>query len=361
MTLAALIKDSIERKEDWHYTSLVPYVGMELSLPTSNENVDLPPALTSCRMVFVDGLYKAGLSSVDAFSDLLTIEAGGYNYKIEVAGQSCLVIDPIEILYVNSDTTDASEVSADLNIVLGENSRLTVIERHIGAGSALQVRHHKMNITLAAQSKLVHAKVISGHTQSLHVAQTKVSVAAGAFYDHFGLIVGGKLVRSETNVDLNGPLAEARLVASMLLRDQSHGDITTQVRHKEPHGSSYQVCKTVLTDRAKGVFQGKVIVDQDAQKTDANQLWRSLLLSKQAEMNAKPELEIYADDVKCSHGTAVGDLDEDALFYLLSRGIDRKTARRMLVDAFIGELIDDIQSSEIATLMQGEVQQWLLM
>lgn len=361
MTLAALIKESIKEKEAWHYTSLVPYTGLVLSAPPSNENVDIPPALTMHRLVFVDGVLSSDLSTFDELPDtvLHSDSAKGY-YRLALGGQACLAIEPIEILYINSDNEIPNEVSVQLDIELGENSRLTLIERHLGKGGELQARHQKTNITLAAQSKLVHGKVVSGHANTLHVAQTKVTAGAGAFYDHFGLVVGGKLVRSESEIILDGELAEARLVGGMLLSGQDHGDVTSVIRHKTPYGSSHQVCKAVLADRSRGVFQGKVHVEQAAQKTDAYQLCRALLLSRQAEMDAKPELEIYADDVKCSHGTAIGDLDEEALFYMCSRGIDKKTARRMLIDAFMGELVDEIKAPEIADLVRKEVEQWLL-
>lgn len=361
MTLAMLIKESMKDKEAWHYTSLLPYTGFAVVAPTSNQDIALPPALTTHRLVFIDGALSSDLSTIDGLPEgFVSMESPSTHYVMTLGGQACLALDPIELLFINSENEEANEASTQLDITLGENSRLTLIERHVGKGAQLQARHHRTNIILAPQSKLLHGKVVHGHDNTLHVAQTNVSISDGAFYDHFGLVVGGKLVRCEKDISLIGKLAEARLVGGMMLRSQEHGDMTSVVRHMVPHCSSHQICKTVLADRARGIFQGKVYVEKDAQKTDAYQLCRSLLLSRQAEMDAKPELEIYADDVKCSHGTAIGDLDEHALFYLLSRGIDKKTARSMLIEAFIAELVDGIQSADIAGCVKAEVDQWLL-
>ena len=161
------------------------------------------------------------------------------------------------------------------------------------------------------------------------LAQTQRDIAEGAYYDNFALIKGRKLVRNEIDVTLAGPLAQCALNGAMLLRGHEHADTTTRITHAAPHGSSRQVYKTVLGGQSRGVFQGKIIVAEGAQKTDGYQLSRALLLSDQAEMNAKPELEIHADDVKCSHGSTVGDLDADALFYLRARGLNETEARAL--------------------------------
>jgi Fe-S cluster assembly protein SufD len=148
--------------------------------------------------------------------------------------------------------------------------------------------------------------------------------------------------RNEIDVTLTGENAQAALNGAMMLRGSEHADTTTRINHAAPHGSSRQVYKTVLADKARGVFQGKIYVAEGAQKTDGYQLSRALLLSDQAEMDAKPELEIYADDVKCSHGSTVGDIDDDAMFYLRSRGLPETEARALLIDAFVADVFEDI-------------------
>ncbi len=363
---------------------------------TQEPSLPLPPLLTRSRLVFVDGAFCDALSAQqdlpDAFFVPCTEKDDGYVLTLQ--GQICLALDPIELLFVTTAQGEVSEAPTKIKVSLGENSRLTLIERHVKVSSAVipakaGIQSHKntisppspldarlrghdteggglhsaatphlldIEIALAAQAKLVHGKIVSSGE---HHAQAQVSVAAGAFYDYFGLVVGGQDVRCEKTVELWGELAEARFSGVMLLGGAAHGAMTTLVRHLVPNGISRQVCKTVLMDKAHGLFAGKVFVDRLAQKTDAYQLCRALLLSDQAEMEARPELEIYADDVKCSHGATMGALDENALFYLFSRGINPEAARAMLVEAFVGEAVEAIQSPDLASAVREEVAQWL--
>jgi Fe-S cluster assembly protein SufD len=366
MTLAALIDQSRTKKEAWHYTSLAPYAAQVFAVPSAavlGLN-DLPQAVGAHRLVFVDGALSQDLSDMGAIPDaLLSVDVGdcprGLSYALSLGGQACLAIDPVELMFINTSSLVANEQTTKLRISLGKNSRLTLIERHISLGGAMAARHIVLDVSLAAQSKLVHGKIIKGDVETLHFSQAKIDVAAGAFYDHFSLMTGAQMVRCEKDIILSGPMADVQLNAVMLLRNSSVGDVTNRVRHMVPLTSSRQVCKAVLSDNAKGIFQGKVVVDEGAQKTDAYQLCRALLLSNRAEMNAKPELEIYADDVKCSHGAAIGDLDDAALFYLQSRGLSEREARAMLIEAFVVEQTEKIQSEELQNLVQDEVRTWL--
>ena len=361
MSLAALIKESRENREAWHYTKLDAFEGWSLEVCGLGGEVQLPEAVTRHRLVFVDGIFRRELSALDHLPAgfLSPCDVGPNCCAITLSNQICLAIDPVEMLFVATPKATPCENETTIKVSLGANSRLTLIERHVDEGEQPQARHVTMNIDLAVQSKLTHGKIVRGDAHSLHFAKTKVRVEAGAFYDHFGLIAGGRLTRCEAEVALCGKMAEARLLGVMLLRGAEHGDLTSLVAHKSPHTNSRQICKSVLADKARGVFQGKVLVDKGAQKTDGYQLCRALLLSDKAEMNAKPELEIYADDVKCSHGTAVGDLDENALFYLLSRGIPANEARAMLVEAFVKEQTDLIPEGDLKNALQKEVEAWL--
>jgi Fe-S cluster assembly protein SufD len=190
------------------------------------------------------------------------------------------------------------------------------------------------------------------------LARTHVVIEEGAYYDNFALIKSGKLVRNEIEAKLVGKLAQCTLNAVMLLRGATHADTTTHILHQAPDGTSRQTCKCVVTDKARGVFQGKITVAEGAQKTDAQQLSRALLLSDQAEMDAKPELKIYADDVKCSHGASIGALDEDALFYLRARGLNENEARALLIRGFAGEILDEIQMPEWRDYARAQTEAW---
>ena len=167
------------------------------------------------------------------------------------------------------------------------------------------------------------------------------------------------LQECEIEVRLEGDGADCRLDGIYLARDRQHTDITTRIAHTEPGGSSAQVFKGVLDDHSRGVFQGRVSVSPDAQRTDGHQLNKTLLLSDAAEIDIKPELEIYADDVKCSHGAAAGQLDEAELFYLRTRGLDADAARQLLIKGFVGEVIDEVPDEPFRSHLQSLVEAWL--
>ena len=165
--------------------------------------------------------------------------------------------------------------------------------------------------------------------------------------------------RNEFTVNIKGENAEADLSGLALLRGKQHGDTTVCVNHIKPHGRSSQFFKTILKDQSRGVYQGKIHVFKGAQKTDGYQLSNNLLLSQQAEMDIKPELEIYADDVKCSHGSTTGELDETPMFYLRSRGIPEDKARQLLIEAFVGEVLEKIPCESARTMFDERVKLWL--
>ena len=330
MTLASLLERSRTEKEIWRYTDLAALLAAP-SPPQSTMNKEYYALPESAFLLFMDGVWMPEPSRLDGLPpDFITGNATT-GYRLSLEGQTCLVTQPVELCFQTSGS--APEVNVKLDVELGESGRLTLLESHRGqAVTVIETVIH-----LAPQAKLIHGKVLTGTATSAHLEKTKVTAQHGAYYDAFTLIEGGKLTRTETDVSLAGREAQASLAAVMLLGGKDHADVVTHVAHAVPDGVSQQSCTAVLTDRARGVYQGKVYVAQDAQKTDASQLCRALLLSDKAEMDAKPELEIYADDVKCSHGCAVGDLDDEALFYLRSRGIDAKEARSMLIRAFIEE------------------------
>jgi Fe-S cluster assembly protein SufD len=179
-----------------------------------------------------------------------------------------------------------------------------------------------------------------------------------AYFDQFALTTGAALSRHAVTVSLTAPEAQARLHGVYLLREAQHGDTTTLIHHQAPQTTSNEHYRGVLDGRARGVFQGKIIVAPHAQKTDGRQMSRVLLLSDQAEANNKPELEIYADDVQCSHGATIGQLDDTALFYLRSRGIPQAQARALLIEAFITEVIESISTEAGRAIVLQRAQEW---
>jgi Fe-S cluster assembly protein SufD len=216
-----------------------------------------------------------------------------------------------------------------------------------------------MSIDVGAEARLNYAKVQRDSTASAHLAATGLRLGEGAVFDGFQISVGGELARLETHITLSGENADCTLSAIYLGRGNQHHDITTNMNHAFGHCLSKQIIRGVLDDEARGVFQGKVHVAPDAQKTDGQQMSRALLLSRKAEADAKPELEIYADDVLCAHGATVGELDESQLFYLTSRGIDRQKARAMLISAFLDDAIDNISHAGLADMLRPVTTAWM--
>ncbi len=244
-----------------------------------------------------------------------------------------------------------------LKIILEEGAQLTLVECHDGKG------HYWKNmvteIELGANARLNHVRFQEDNIEGVNTNVVQVRLARDSVYDGFSLNTGGKLSRHEIYVLIEGENAEFNFRAINLLKGSQHGDTTIVIKHNAPYCRSNQFIRTLLDDQARGVFQGKVHVDRAAQKTDAYQLSNAILLSQGAEMDTKPELEIYADDVKCSHGATTGQLDEEPLFYLRSRGLSESEARQLLVQAFVDEVADKIVDEDLQSRVKEKSQLWL--
>jgi Fe-S cluster assembly protein SufD len=241
-------------------------------------------------------------------------------------------------------------------IRLGEGARLTMIEIATGLGAYL---HNPVSeIRIAGGASLTHVRLQDESHSAFHLATIYADIGAGAIYDSFTLTTGARLARCEIHARLSGRDAHVAVNAAQLLRGTQHADFSTIVSHDAPNGASRQTVKNVLAERSRGVFQGKIEVARAAQKTDGYQMNQALLLSPHAEIDCKPQLEIYADDVKCSHGATVGELDAEQLFYLVSRGIPKAEAEAMLVKAFLAESLDMIPHEGARALLDDVMQRW---
>ncbi|MEC8198534.1 MAG: Fe-S cluster assembly protein SufD, partial [Pseudomonadota bacterium] len=214
-------------------------------------------------------------------------------------------------------------------------------------------------IRMAEGALLRHRKLQNEAEDAYHVAAAAVSLDARARYENYTLHVGGRLARNEIHVAVTGRKADCNLYGAYAGRGSQHIDTTTFVDHAVSECTSREVYKGALDDNARGVFQGKILVRKDAQKTDGHQLNKALLLSEGAEIDAKPELEIYADDVKCSHGATAGELDEEQLFYLRSRGIEEAEARDLLVAAFLEDSLEVISEEAPRDAFCNVISNWL--
>ncbi|RMD64049.1 MAG: Fe-S cluster assembly protein SufD, partial [Alphaproteobacteria bacterium] len=347
------------REEAWKYTSLRPLETVRFRAPDATRiGIDRLPTLLPHgagvhRLVFVNGRFRPDLSAREELPEGLT--AGSLATWLEGAGDAdgfvaahlgriaaeadteqpllalntaamsdglvlrvaagCTVELPIEILFIGAAPDAPLAFHPRTLIVLEAGSRATVVEHHVGLGTGTYLANGASEIAVGTGASLAHYKVQAESSAAFHLSTSHATVARDGRYDSFVLSRGARLARNEAVVRLGEDGAEAHLNGVYMIRDRQHCDITTRIDHLAPHTSSREVFKGAIDDRARGVFQGCIVVHPHAQKSDGHQLSKTLLLSDGAEIDAKPELEIYADDVKCSHGATVGDIDPQALFY----------------------------------------------
>ena len=364
MSLATIIERSRRDREDWRYTNLEKLITQD-NAPALKTVPAHMPALPSIigdaalrhQIVFVNGEWNPKLSQLGKLPPGVIESGSNDEYNLVLEQQTCLITAPIELVFVTQN--GVAETTAQLNIKIGPNARLTIVEHHVGDVDSTTAQMIDTNIHMGAQSKLVHGKILHNQQSAAHLARAQITVDEGGYYRNFALIKGTRLVRNEINVTLKGKLAQCALNGIMLLQDKQHADTLTRITHAALHGISRQLYKSIVKDQAHGVFQGRITVAEDAQKTDARQLSRALLLSDQAEMDAKPELQIFADDVSCAHGCTVGDLNSEALFYLRSRGLDEAEARALLLRGFIDEVIDEMHVDEWRAYARDAAGEWL--
>ena len=246
---------------------------------------------------------------------------------------------PIEIVHLASGEVAGSLHTRSL-VALGAGSRIRLCESYVGSGRYW--RNDVLELRLGAEAALDRTALVEEAEDAVHLATLGAELGARARFAGFILLLGGRTVRCEAHVNSVGEGAHCRLDGGFVAAGREEANIVTTVDHRAGRGETRELFKGVAAGRAHGAFQGRITVHPGAQKIDAHMLSRNLTLGAQAAIDTKPELEIFADDVKCSHGAAVGDLDEAALFYLLARGIPRRDARRMLIEAFVAEAIETV-------------------
>ncbi|WP_337997961.1 Fe-S cluster assembly protein SufD [Oleispirillum naphthae] len=246
-----------------------------------------------------------------------------------------------------------------LLVRLGAGASLTLVETFTGPAEGVYAVNAVSEMVLGAGAALKHYVLQAEGKAATHVSLGRCAVPENGRYEGFVLQLGGKTARHEMRLKMVGAGGEAQLNGAYGVRGEAVCDTTTVVDHIAPETTTDQVFKGILDGRSKGVYQGRVQVWRDAQRIVGNQLHKALLLSRAAEVDCKPELEIYADDVKCSHGATVGELDGDQLFYLQARGIDAVTARALLMRAFIGEVLDTISDEAVRAAFAARADAWL--
>ena len=264
---------------------------------------------------------------------------------------------PILLVFINAGK-DQLMISSRIHIDIGKSSSISLIEHHIGFGTG-NFSNSTTIFSLKENSYCKHIRLQKDSDQAInagniHIEQEKYSKY---YLSHFGF--GSNLGSIGLNSDLNGQGAECHLNGLGLANSHQHLDTHILINHNSSNCISSQNFKTVLKDYSSGVFNGKVVVSKDAQKTDSNQSNKNILLSKNARMNSNPQLVINADDVKCSHGSSTGEIDQDALFYLRSRGINDKTAKSILIHGFISEIFESVNNPEIINFIKSDFDRWI--
>jgi Fe-S cluster assembly protein SufD len=309
------------RDEAWRYSDLK---GVLRAIPEASPVVDAPASAPP-------------LADVAADNEIVVINGKSTAVRFVAAAGAPRTLR-LRIV-AHADHTAHSGVLA---LELPPGSDLTVIETYEGQGSAY-VSDFALAISLGEGARLERIVLLDEPADAVSVSQCEVELSPKSAFRQTVVASGARLQRHETHVRHPGGNAQARLDGLYILRDRRHADLTTVLTHAGPDGMTTQLTKGLVRDQARGVFQGRIVVEEGADQTDARMGHHALLLNDGAEVDAKPELEIYADDVACAHGNTVGSLDEDALFYIRSRGIPEPEARALLMEAFVGEVVDRIE------------------
>lgn len=389
------------RDEQWRYTNLRALKASSLHLATpaqaALDSVIAPLTQGGQRLVFVNGVFQPSLSVQAALpqgvtlaplrealldaelSDGLVRENLGAafpqqqhafhllntafaqdGYVLRISDNTELA-QPIEILSLHSN----GYASHSRNIIVAEkHSRCSVIERHVAIDPTATEEEHYLNncateIFAHPGSKVDHFKVLQESPTAFHFGNVFIKQLRDTTVNSHNIALSGKLLRNDIIVALDGEGAHSEMNGLVLGTDDMHVDNHTEVQHNVPHCTSDEYYRTVLDDQSRSVFRGRIIVAQDAQQTNADQQNNNLLLSAHAEADSKPQLEIYADDVKCSHGATVGQLDPKSMFYLQSRGINAESARALLTFAFANEVVErlplQVIRDELTRIIAGEL------
>jgi Fe-S cluster assembly protein SufD len=267
-------------------------------------------------------------------------------------------VDPV-IQVDRRSEGEAAHVSDSLKVFVADGASATIVETFSGSDAA-HVGNHATYMALGKDAVVTHITVDLSPRAASHFASNEYHVGEGARLRTLVIHAGAGLARTQLFPRYEGAGAQGDITGLNLVVDGQHADITMDASHAVPHTSSQPLFKSIARGRGKSVVQGKLVVARDAQKTDAKFMHQGLMLSDEAEILSKPELEIYADDVVCGHGSTCGKLDEDSMFYLTSRGIPKEEAETMLVRGFIAELLDPIEDEALNEALNGIVDGWLL-
>ncbi|MBW7973651.1 Fe-S cluster assembly protein SufD [Bradyrhizobium sp. BR 10289] len=383
------------RVEAWKYTDLRRLVRDAKPLAPRPEAIANPAAreagavfagLGVRRLLIVDGAFIPELSDLAGLeagvrirATVGALEADEMVLPLEVAGTdpvaalntafacdgvvitvaaNVVVERPIHLVFVTTGAAPAAMFTRS-RLELCHRASLTLVETHEGPAQSDYQVNTAMQMDIGDKANLDHIKITSEGAAALHLATLEASIGAGANYREFGFTTGGAVVRNQLFLRLAGEGTIVSVHQASLLAGRQHADTTLTVDHAAAGSQSREVFKAVVDDEARAVFQGRITVQPGAQQTDARMMARALLLSDEAVANCKPELEIFADDVQCGHGTTTGALDDQLKFYLMARGIPEKEAEALLIQAFVGEVIDAVAREDLRDALSRTMHDWL--
>jgi Fe-S cluster assembly protein SufD len=357
------------RDEDWKYTRVARIANEEWKVASDGATIDTKAfeieGLDAYTLVFVDGKFSSGSSRMPAEQGIhvsqetiLTSERETYEHFFQAMADAAstdiinvlvekntIATKAIHIIHVSTQAQSLAQPHIRLIAMSGAN--IHCVESFVCTSEIKAFTNRTLKITVEENAHVHWDKIQLESDANFLMNEDNVHIASNGNFTINTLTIDGGWVRNALNITLDGQNIEANLNGFYMPRRKQFVDNHTRVDHRKPHCNSNELYKGVLNDQSTGVFNGKVYVQIDAQKTNAFQSCANILLSDDATMNTKPELEIYADDVKCSHGTTTGQLDEEALFYLKSRGLGEDNARRLLTSAFIGDVISKIDNDAV--------------
>lgn len=373
------------KHEDWKYTSVEPILQHQFEPELVYPKGKLSPQsfaslplnnLPAHRIVLVNGHFSSEFSSLNELPSGLTVKSlaaavnensdlvfqhitqyAGVEKNIFTALNSAFLMDgafvyidenatiekPVHLMFVAVSDKQPALIQPWNLIVAGKHSRATIIESYVSAGHETYFTNAVTEIFTDDNAVLEHHKIQLESPNAFHIGNMHILQQRSSNFTSNLFSFGAALARNEAATELNGEGIESRLNGVYVARDRQHVDNRTFIDHAKPHCHSFEVYKGILDDQSTAVFNGKILVRQDAQKTDAKQSNHALLLSKDATINTKPQLEIFADDVKCTHGATVGQIDAEMLFYLRARGLDKQEAESILTRAFAGSVVEQIR------------------
>ena len=387
------------RIEDWEYTDLRVLMRDVLPLAAIPDAAALKRADAASklhaidgvrRLVLVDGVFAPDMSdignlesglSLRTLRDVLEANDAALHAQllapdnsnsmvalnsammteglvIEVA-DSTVLKQPLHIVHIASGAQPAAMFTRSL-LKLGKAAGATLVESYIAADGAKSYQvHDALVLAIGDGARLDHVRLVEDSREAFNISSSVVTLGARAHFNTFGMTSGGAVSRYQAVIAVAGEHSRVETNGVNLLNGRQHADTTLFLDHAVPNCSSREIFRAVVDDRGHSVFQGRIIVRPKAQKTDAKMMTRALLLSDDAEADNKPELEIFADDVACGHGATTGALDESLLFYLRARGLSEKEAQALLIQAFVGEAIEQIADDNLRELAISAAQRWL--